>query len=382
MPHLVAIALSGPEFVDELRRAWDRGDAVLPVDTRLPPIQMASLLAAARPASLIDEQGTTSLSDGVDVEPGDALVVPTSGTTGTPKGVVLTHDAVAASADASSDRLRVAADDHWLACLPLAHVGGLSVVTRALHRGTRLTTLERFDAETVTRWAMNRADRTLVSLVPTMLDRVDASLFATVLLGGSAIPIHRPDNTVATYGLTESGSGVVYDGRPLDGVEIRVEADGRVALRAPMLLRSYRFGHDDRPTTLDPHGVDPKNGDGWFLTSDIGSFTTDGRLQIHGRADDVINTGGEKVWPDTVERVLSTHHQISEVAVAGRPDPQWGQRVVAWIVPVDRHHPPTLDDLRDHCRAELAAFCAPREVVVVEALPRTTLGKIQRNHLK
>lgn len=382
MPRLVALALSGPEFVDELRRAWDLGDAVMPIDARLPPAAVESLLDVARPSVVIDAHGSTSRSHGVDAEVGDALVVATSGTTGAPKGVVLTRDAVAASADASSDRLAVSADDHWLACLPLAHVGGLSVVTRALHSGTRLTTMAKFDASVVTEWTARQSDPILVSLVPTMLARLDAAMFRTVLLGGSAIPEDRPANVVASYGLTESGSGVVYDGWPLDGVELRLEADSRLAIRAPMMLRAYRFGHGGRTMTVDAHGIDPKDDEGWFVTSDVASFGPDGRLQIHGRADDVINTGGEKVWPDTVERVLSSHPGVAEVAVTGRRDPQWGQRVVAWIVPTDPLRPPTLEGLRDHCRTELAAHGAPRELVVVESLPRTTLGKIQRNHLK
>ncbi len=133
---LVALDLpGGPDFVVALRRIWDAGDAAFPVDQRLPPAAKADVLAAMRV--------------GEEVEPGDALVVATSGSTGTPRGVVLTHDAVAASAMATSDRLAVRDDDHWLACLPLSHVGGLSVVTRALHRDVRLTVLPGFDAERV-----------------------------------------------------------------------------------------------------------------------------------------------------------------------------------------------------------------------------------------
>ena len=138
MPHLVAIDLpGGPEFVDALRRAWDEGDAVLPVDRRLPPPARAALLEAMAPTHLVDGAGEHLLG-GREVEPGDALVVATSGSTGTPKGVVLTHDAVKASALATSRCLGITASDTWLACLPLSHVGGLAVITRALHTGTCL----------------------------------------------------------------------------------------------------------------------------------------------------------------------------------------------------------------------------------------------------
>ena len=221
---LVAIDMpGGPGFVDELRRIWHAGDAAFPVDQRLPPAAKQSLLVA--------------MGVGEPVEPGDALVVATSGSTGKPKGVVLTHDAVAASARATSDRLAVTDDDHWLACLPLAHVGGLSVVTRALHTGTRLTVLPGFDAN-----AVGSSDATLVSLVATTLPRVDATRFRVIVLGGSRPPEDRPANSVTTYGMTETGSGVVYDGVALDGVEVRIDPDGQILLRGPMLLRCYRDG--------------------------------------------------------------------------------------------------------------------------------------------
>ena len=140
----------GPAFVAALRRVWDRGDAAFPVDQRLPPSAKAALIAAMAPAAAIDSSGAeTALEGGLPMEPGDALVVATSGAAGAPKGVVLTHDAVAASAAATNSRLGVTAADHWLACLPLSHVGGLSVVTRALAGGTRLTVLPGFDAAAV-----------------------------------------------------------------------------------------------------------------------------------------------------------------------------------------------------------------------------------------
>lgn len=332
-------ARPGPELVDELRRAWDRGDAVLPVDPRLPPPAARALLAA--------------LGAGEPVEAGDALVLATSGTTGEPKGVVLTHDAVRASALATSSRLGVdPASDRWLSCLPLAHIGGLSVVLRSLVTGTPLT----FDVE---------EPATLVSLVATQLRRMDATRFRTVVLGGAAPPEDRPACCVTTYGMTETGSGIVYDGVPLEGVEVRA-VDGELHVRGPMLLRTYR------------DGIDPKDADGWLRTGDAGSVV-DGVVHVEGRIGDVIVTGGEKVWPDPVERVLARLASVAEVAVAGRPDPEWGHRVVAWVVPAGE--PPTLAELRDAVKAELPAYAAPKELVLVAELPRTALGKVRRSRL-
>ncbi len=344
------------EFVDRLRRAWDDGDAVLPVDPRLPPPARKWVVAAARPDEPVDD--------------GDALVVATSGTSGDPKTVVLTHDAVDASARATSRRLGVdPASDRWLACLPLAHVGGLAVVTRAILTSTPLTLHDGFapaDVEAATR---GPEPCTLTSLVPTMLRRMDPTGFRTVVLGGSAMPPDLPANAVTTYGMTETGSGVVYDGVPLDGVEVRV-VGGQIELRCPMLLRCYRDGSD------------PRDADGWFPTGDAGAWDdTDGRLQVFGRTDDVIVTGGENVWPVAVERVLAAHTRVREVAVVGRPDPEWGQRVTALVVPADPADPPTLDDLRGAAKRDLPAYCAPGELILVTELPRTGSGKLARRAL-
>jgi o-succinylbenzoate---CoA ligase len=344
---LVAVDLpGGPGFVDELQRAWDAGDAVFPVDQRLPASAKRELCAAMRV--------------GDEVEHGDALVVATSGSTGAPKGVVLTHDAVAASAQATSERLRVRDDDHWLACLPLSHVGGLSVVTRALHTGTELTVLPGFDAATV-----EEVGATLVSLVATALSRIDPARFRVIVLGGSRPPDDRPANCVTTYGMTETGSGVVYDGVPLDGVEVDIAADGEIRLRAPMLLRCYR------------DGISPLDADGWFATGDLGEWRPDGRLHVAGRRGDLIITGGENVWPEAVEAALADHPGVAEVMVRGVEDPEWGQLVEAVIVPAA--DPPTLDAIRDHVKQRHPAFMAPKRLVLAESLPRTTIGKLRRH---
>jgi O-succinylbenzoic acid--CoA ligase len=373
MAELVALDLpAGPRFVDALRSAWDAGDAVLPIDPRLPGPAAERLVAALRPSAVVTGDGRTGLDGGLPVEPGDALVVATSGTTGEPKGVVHTHASVTASAVLTSAGLDVDPDhDRWVACLPLAHIGGLSVVTRSMVTGTPCTVLERFDATAVEEEA--RRGATLVSLVATTLGRCDASGYRSVLLGGAAPPVGLPDNVVTTYGMTETGSGCVYDGRPLDGVGLRIGdgvlgAEGEVLVRGPMLLRAYR------------DGTDPRLPGGWLATGDGGRLEEDGTLVVFGRMAEVIVTGAEKVWPIQVEQVLARHPGVAEVAVWRRPDPEWGERVVAWVVPAGSAVP-GLDELRDLVGADLARWAAPRELVVVDALPRTTGGKVQRSAL-
>ena len=335
----------GPGFVEELQRIWEAGDAAFPVDQRLPTAAKAALCDAMRV--------------GEAVEPDDALVMATSGSTGEPKGVVLTHQAVAASAEATSRRLGVTADDHWLACLPLSHVGGLSVVTRALHTATPLTVLPAFDAA-----AVDGSAATLVSLVATALQRVHAERFRVIVLGGSRPPADRPANSVTTYGMTETGSGVVYDGVPLDGVDVRIDPDGQIMLRGPMLLRCYR------------DGTAPLDADGWFATGDLGRWLDDGRLHVDGRRGDLIITGGENVWPEAVEAALIDHPDVRDVMVRGVADPEWGQLVEAVIVPGDAV--PTLESLRNHVKQHHPVFMAPKRIEIVTSLPRTSIGKLRR----
>ena len=382
MPELVALDLpAGAGFVDALRAVWDTGDAAAPLDPRLPRPATLALLEALRPSRVIGSDGRlTRVPGGLPVEAGDALVVATSGSTGTPRGVVLTHDAVVASARATSARLGIAPARHrWLACLPLAHVGGLAVVTRAMVTDTPLTVLAGFDGAAVEDSARTGAV-THTSLVPTALRRVDASLFEAILLGGEAPPRSVPPNVVATYGMAETGSGVVYDGVPLADVELAIGtgrqggAEGEVLVRCPMLLRCYRDGVD--PTVAGPDGRG-----GWLATGDGGRLDGRGRLDVDGRLAEVIVTGGEKVWPTAVERVVAGHAGVAEAAVWKRPDPEWGERVVAWVVPEDPGAPPTLAALRELVRAEVAPWAAPKELVLCASLPRTPSGKVRRSDL-
>lgn len=369
MRELVAVAVpGGPAFVETLERIWDRGDALLPLDPRLPRPALDQLIEILRPGALVDEGGEEHrLPDGQPIEEGDAVVVPTSGSTGTPKGVVHTHTSVAASAAATSARLQVdPARDRWLCCLPLAHVAGLSVVTRALHTGTPLEVHPTFDAGAVMDAA--RRGATLSTVVPTALARIDPLAFRALVVGGSAPPAVLPPNAVVSYGMTETGSAFVYDGVALDGAEIRL-VDGEIQVRGPMLLRAYRDGSV------------PLDADGWLPTNDAGEWDEAGRLVVHGRRGDLIISGGEKVWPTAVEQVLGRHPDIAEVAVVGRPDPEWGQIVVALVVPRDPARAPSLEAVRDHVKATLPAYAAPRSVELVDVLPRTLLGKVERRSL-
>ncbi len=373
---MALVVPGGPAFVDALERAWANGDAVLPLDPSAPRQHLDSLIASLAPTKVVESDGEARSLEGRPVEDGDAIVVASSGTTGRPKGAVHTHAGVRHAAFSTSNGARVGPDSRWLACLPLSHVGGLSVVTRALLTGTSLEVHPGFDAGRVD--DARRRGATHVSLVPTTLSRIDPDGWTTILLGGSAIPADRPASSIATYGMTETFGGVVYDGLALGGTSLRITGEdgeevppgtsGTVELRTPSLLRCYR------------DGTDPVSPQGWYRTGDLGSIDpVTHRLQVHGRADDLIVTGGENVWPAPVEALLATHEAVREVAVVGEPDPDWGQRVVALVVPDGE--PPSLASLRELVKERLPVAAAPKELRLVDSLPRTALGKIRRSGL-
>jgi o-succinylbenzoate---CoA ligase len=393
--HLLAVVLPRPAAAEAVARAWEAGEAVCPLDPEAPAPELKRALAAARPTRLLDRDGRSRLPGGEPVEPGTAAVVATSGTGGTPKVVELGMDAVRVSALASSTALGAGPGDRWLCCLPLHGVAGLAVLARAWHTGVPVEVHQRFDPAAVAA-AAGRA--TLVSLVPTMLRRLLAAGdgpagFRRILLGGGPLPADLLQAAAAakvglvrTYGLTETFGGVVHDGHPLDGVELSVggsgglkdrppvegDNDGEIQVRGPMLFRRYRG---------DPARTAAVLRDGWLRTGDLGRLEPDGRLVVLGRREDLVISGGVKVHPVEVEAVLAAHPAVAEAAVAGRPDPEWGQRVAAFVVPRDPADPPTLAELRAFALERLAAAKAPRELVLLPALPRGPSGKLLRRLL-
>lgn len=378
---VVAVALPpGPEWLDIVAETWGAGAAVFPLDHRLHRAEASALLDRARPTVVWDETGPRRI-DGTGAEARIALMVHTSGTGGVAKLVQFDRQAIDAAVASSALALQATAADRWICCLPLAHVGGLLVLLRGVLLGAPVSVHGSFDPAAV---AAER-DTAFVSLVPTMLTRLldhgaDLSHLRAILVGGAHLsPAVREAaerahaHVIETYGLTETCGGVVYDGLPLPGTEMRINADGGIELRGPTLMLGYRF---------DPVGTQAAfTSDGWLRPGDAGEIDADGRLQVVGRVDDLINTGGEKVWPEEVETVLREHPKAREVAVGGRRDPEWGQRVVAWVVPADPADPPTLEQLRAFVAARLPRHKAPRELVVVEELPRTLSGKVRREAL-
>ena len=310
-----------------------------------------------------------------------ALVVPTSGSTGEPKGVLLTAGALRHSARAT--HVRLGGPGQWLLALPVTHVAGLTVLVRSLEVRTRPEVLDLYggfsvDAFTEATARLAPGVRHYTSLVPTQLHRLldagaDLTTYDAVLVGGAALPPALAErasaagvHVVTTYGMSETCGGCVYDGVPLDGVEAVVRPDGRVELSGPVVFAGYRLRPDLTAAALV---------DGRHVTQDLGRWNADGRLEVLGRADDVVVSGGVNVPAAQVERVLLGHPEVSACAVVGRPDDEWGERVVAVVQPRDWSVPPTVDDLRSYAAARLEASALPREVVLLGQLPVLPSGK-------
>ena len=368
---------------------------VVPVTPGTVPALTAALAAA------LDGSGPAVLPVGEQEDPPDAagtvpddvaLLVRTSGSTGTPREVMLTAAALRASGEATAARL--GGHGHWLLPLPPAHVAGLQVLARSILAGTGPTVLAGpFRAETFVDAVGGMPDGPgprYTSLVPTQLHRLlgspagltALSTFDAVLLGGAASPpalVRRARDAgarvVTTYGMSETCGGCVYDGVPLDGVQVDLAADGRVAIAGPVLAAGYR----GRPE-LDAELFDVRGGARWLRTSDLGRWTDDDppRLEVLGRADDVVVTGGVKVPPAAVERALAERPGVGEVLVVGVPDPEWGRALVAVVVAAPGGPAPDLADLRAAARRRLGGPAAPRHLVLVDALPLRGPGKPDR----
>ncbi len=424
IPHVVAIhavAWLGAVLVP-IHHRWGAEETAAALEAGPPAAGARSHRAAprnrqdpSRVALLVDDPA--QLDPGVEArvpveapEPAaqadDALatVLFTSGTTGAPRPVPLTHGNHRASAEASAAHLGVEEDDDWLCPLPLSHVGGLAIVLRSVLYGTAFTLVPAssgFDPERVGR-LLASGEVTLASLVPTMLRRmlelpdppVPSSRLRAVLLGGGpadpelvrrALDAGYPVRT--TYGMTETASQVVTmpggeapreklgsAGVPLPGVELEIVDDdgacrpagetGTVRVRGPMISA----------VSADEEGR--------FVTGDLGRVDADGYLWIEGRRDQVIVTGGENVSPAEVEAVLRRHPQVADCAVLGLPDPEWGHTVAAAVVPRDPATPPAPEALATWCRQHLAGFKTPKRILLLDDLPRTPSGKVALEKLR
>jgi O-succinylbenzoic acid--CoA ligase len=303
-----------------------------------------------------------------------ALLVHTSGSTGAGTPVVLTHGNWLWSALGSSVALGHPRGERWLCALPLAHVGGLSVLLRAVIGATTVILHERFGTQAVLEELTRPDGPTAVSLVPTTLQRLlEAGLhrppaLRTALIGGAPAPPALLDRArdagvpvVTTYGLTEACSQVATAGTPLFCTRVRITAEGEILVSGP---------------TVAPSAAGPE---GWLRTGDLGALEPDGTLRVTDRAADTIVTGGENVAPTEVEAVLELHPAVDQAAVHARPDPEWGEAVVATVV---LRETATAAALIAHCAAHLAPYQTPKAIGFADALPRTPGGKLRRAALR
>ena len=357
------------------------------------------------------------------------LILRTSGsTTGTGRLIAMSAAALMASARATHARL--GGPGTWLLPLPAHHVAGLQILIRSLEAGTEPVVVDTSAgfSPTALAEALRSARRSTgaavsrlyVSLVPTQLVRVLQDPQArralagadAVLLGGAAADpalLARARGAgvtvVTTYGMSETGGGCVYNGRPLEGVEIAIqspdaEGAGRILISGPVLAEDYLHtpgdspGHSPAGSSDDSPGGGPDDGEGFhrsgarrvLATSDRGRLHPDGRLEVLGRLDDVIITGGVKVEPRHVEEALTGIDGVAEACIVGLPDEQWGSRVVAAVVPEPVGQPGRSKRwdgaaLREAVRARLDGAHAPKRVVVLEALPLRPSGKVDRREV-
>lgn len=331
-----------------------------------------------------------SLPPSPELPEGLAAVVGTSGSTGTPKLAMLTSGALAASIRATHRHL--GGPGQWLLAMPAHHIAGLQVLLRGLVAGTRTITLDAsftVDGFIDATRHLDPDERHYTALVPTQVARLLSHSegaealrrFDAVLVGGAALPPRLRASAdeagvvlVATYGMSETAGGCVYDGATLRGTRLRIEGDGRILLGGATLASGYL----DDPTRTVAAFVTDEDGTRWFRTDDHGHHLADGRLQVDGRLDDLINTGGLKVSPRLVEEAISAAFpEVIDVVVVGVPDEQWGQRVSALVV-TNPATPPTRANIRDRLRGILPPHCLPQQVATIDALPTKGPGKPDR----
>ena len=426
---LVAVRMaSHPRFVVLFHALQALGAALLPLNRRLTDHELQPILVHAAPRLLVDDENggdlrvggmrrvhafgdfhdrqapkSFTVSSRLDAS-APLSVVFTSGTTASPKGVVLSNANHFASARGSRLRLGHGPNDVWLAALPLFHVGGLSLLARSVLDGSSLLLEESFDVERLVS-VLETGEATMVSVVPTMLARALDKLTAqpsprlrAVLVGGAALSpslgrrgLDAGLPLAATYGMTEACSQICtstprsqdaatgHVGQPLDGTEIGINRPdaqgwGEILVRSASVTRGY---------LRNPAADAASLRDGWLRTGDRGRLDEHGALAVAGRRSDLIVTGGENVSPVEVEQVLEDHPLVREALVMGEEDERWGEQVVALVV---RENPsPTgtaggrdTVDLQAWCRTKLAAYKTPREIRFVESLPRTSSGKLVR----
>jgi O-succinylbenzoic acid--CoA ligase len=360
----------GLAFCELLHSLPRLGAVFVPLDPR-DPVRAEAAITVTVPVT--GAEADLPLRDTADP---DAVhsVIHTSGTTGRPKPVELTYGNHAASALASADALGVDPADRWLCPLPLHHVGGLGVLIRSVINATTAVVHERFEATRV-KATLEAGEVTLASLVPTMLARLgDAGLrhapgLRAIALGGGPIPAGLLEwasdagiPVVPVYGMTETCSQVVagIPGRALRGVKIETSPAGEILVRGPMIAHREL------------------GADGWLHTGDLGRIDRDGRLHVDGRLKELIVTGGENVAPLEVEQVLLAHPAVADAGVTGRPDPEWGEAVTAFVV---LRRPANAEELRAWCRERLEPYKIPKAVHEVAVLPRNAGGKLLRDRL-
>ncbi|MEA2482560.1 MAG: o-succinylbenzoate---CoA ligase [Thermoleophilaceae bacterium] len=375
----VATTLTGLDFARLMHALPKIGAVLVPLNTRLTKVERAAVLDSARPALVVDAPLPHDSRD-IDrnysgqcresADPDEVFaVIHTSGTTGRPKAVELTYGNFHASALANAVNLGVEREDRWLCCMPLFHVGGVSILTRSAINQTEAIVHEGFDVDKVKK-ALAGERITLVSLVPTQLSRLlDAGVtnppsLRAALIGGGPVaqPLMKRASAagipvIPTYGMTETCSQV-WTGKPLPGAEIVNGPGSELLIRGPMVAT----------TALAD--------DGWLHTGDRGHIDPDGRLTVEGRIADTIVTGGENVAAAEVEEALISHPSVEDVAVVGRPDPEWGQVVTAFVV-----GEVAAEDLRAHARSRLAGYKIPKRIEQIGEIPRNAAGKILRGKL-